>query len=102
MCAELSKKELRFVDIFIVGIIVLVIGLATIFTKKPVVYILIILVGVLIIIVSIIVFIRTQRKDKKLNHDLNEKASQGSIASNNIDEIVTNEQKIVDKKGDFE
>lgn len=88
MSVELSDKERRLINVLIVGIIILVVGLATIFTNKLEVYIPLILSGLIIVVTMIIYFIRTPRKSVKLRRERDDLVESENETEIDIEELV--------------
>ncbi|MCK5184668.1 MAG: hypothetical protein KAQ95_10200 [Candidatus Heimdallarchaeota archaeon] len=87
MGLEISDKDRRFINVMIIGIILIVVGLATIFTNHPEVYIPLIVCGLIAIIVGILIFQRTRRKKEDLRKALLERIDRESEDDNDVDEL---------------
>ncbi|MHA1123469.1 MAG: TRADD-N-associated membrane domain-containing protein [Candidatus Heimdallarchaeota archaeon] len=78
MGLELSDKDRGFINVMIIGIVLIVVGLATIFTNHLEVYIPLIVGGLIVIVVGILNFQRTRRKKNELKKALFERLDRES------------------------
>ncbi len=87
MGLELRNTERRFINIIIVGIIFFVVGIATIFTREPKVYIPLLSIGLFAIVIAIVFFIINREKNKDLRKVPLERIDRESEDDDNIDEL---------------
>jgi ABC-type bacteriocin/lantibiotic exporter with double-glycine peptidase domain len=98
MGLELSDQDRRFINIMIIGIIFLVLGLATIFTNKPEVYIPLILCGLIVIVIGILNFKRNRQLNENLSKALHERIGREHEANYSTDELSTRAKEWFSKK----
>lgn len=98
MGLEISDKDRRFINVMILGIIFLVIGLATIFTNKPEVYIPLVLGGLFAIVIGILNFKRNRQKNETLSKALHERIGREPEADYSTDELSTQAKEWFSKK----
>ena len=102
MGLELSDKDRRFINVMILGIILLVVGFATIFTYLPEVYIPFIVGGLIAIVVGILNFQINRRKRGDLRKALHERIDRESEDDNERDELFTRANEWFSKKSSEE
>ncbi len=98
MGLELSNQDRRFINVMIIGIIFLVLGLATIFTNKPEVYIPLVLCGLIVIVIGILNFKRNRQLNENLSKALHERIGREPEADYSTDELSTQAKEWFSKK----
>jgi len=98
MGLELSNQDRRFINVMIIGIIFLVLGLATIFTNKPEVYIPLVLCGLIVIVIGILNFKRNRQLNENLSKALHERIGREPEANYSTDELSTQAKEWFSKK----